>query len=276
MGGEGEGVEQEKGHRGGRSNELGGLFWIKCVSRKNVLNGFTKNVLNGFTSQPSLISAILHVCMAVVCEVSDHWWETDNQWRKSKLPGFFFETAVIYGWGKINVHHLVSSSADLPQEIISNFLVLFQIHNIPKVYWMDRLYQKCIPRTQEPVSRFLCSPRGSGRGLTMHWLWARFLCLLLSIPWRAMPFSRPQYKIWDSGRYLMQIYLHGMWVFWSFFANLKENYFDFSYIRDWQLHIMLQRHQSWVQNESKSKSIWAGLEHGAPFILCLNGSRAKD
>ena len=57
----------------GRSlNELGGLFWIKCVSRKNVLNGFTKNVLNGFTSQPYLISAILHVCIAVICEVSDH------------------------------------------------------------------------------------------------------------------------------------------------------------------------------------------------------------
>ena len=72
MGREGEGVEQEKGHRGGRSNELEGLFWIKCVSRKNVLNGFTKNVLNGFTSQPYLISAILHVCMAVICEVSDH------------------------------------------------------------------------------------------------------------------------------------------------------------------------------------------------------------
>ena len=32
-GGEREGVEQEKGHRGGRSNELGGLFWIKekCI-----------------------------------------------------------------------------------------------------------------------------------------------------------------------------------------------------------------------------------------------------
>ena len=164
--------------------------------------------------QVNLISSLLHfmylsmVCMAVICEVSDHWWETDNQWRKSKLPGFFFETPVIYGWGKINVHHLVSSSEDLPQIIIiSNFLVLFlfQIHNIPKVYWMDRLYQKCITRTQEPVSRFLCSPRGSGRGLTMHWLWARFLCLFLSIRRRAMPFGRPQYKIWDSGRYLTQI-----------------------------------------------------------------------
>ena len=64
--------------------------------------------------------------------------------------------------------------------------------------------------------------------------------------------------------------------FLEFFANLKENYFDFSYIRDWQLHIMLQRHQSWVQNESKSKSIWAEFNHGAPFILCLNGSKEKD
>ena len=213
-------------------------FSIKCVSRKNVLNGFTKNVLNGFTSQPYLISAILHVCMAVVCEVSDHWWETDNQWRKSKLPGFFFETSVIYGLGKINVYHLVSSSVDLPQEIIFNFLVLFlfQIHKIPKVHWMDRLYQTCLTRTQEP--------RGSGRGLTMHRLWARFLCLLLSIRWRAMPFGRPQYKIWDSGRFLLPTYLHGMWVLCSFIANRKENHFDFSYIRDWQLYIMPQRHQS--------------------------------
>ena len=107
--------------------------------------------------QVNLISSLLHfmylsmVCMAVICEVSDHWWETDNQWRKSKLPGFFFETAVIYGWGKINVHHLVSSSAELPQEIISNFLVLFQNHNIPKVFWMDRRYQKCLTRRQEPA-----------------------------------------------------------------------------------------------------------------------------
>ena len=138
------------------------------------------------------------VCMAAICEVSDHWWETDNQWRKSKLPGFFFETSVIYGLGKINVYHLVSSSVDLPQEIIFNFLVLFlfQIHKIPKVHWMDRLYQTCLTRTQEP--------RGSGRGLTMHWLWVRFLCLLLSIRWRVMPFSRPQNKIWDNGTYLMQ------------------------------------------------------------------------
>ena len=135
------------------------------------------------------------VCMAAICEVSDHWWETDNQWRKSKLPGFFFETAVIYGWGKINVHHLVSSSADLPQEIISNFLVLFQIHNIPKVFWMDRRYQKCLTRRQEPAL-FVFTPR--------KWLWARFLCLLLSIRRRVMPFSRPQYKIWDNGTYLMQ------------------------------------------------------------------------
>ena len=31
-----------------------------------------------------------------------------------------------------------------------------------------------------------------------------------------MPFGRPQYKIWDSGQYLMQMYLHGMWILWSF------------------------------------------------------------
>ena len=97
--------------------------------------------------------------MAVICEVSDHWWETtDNQWRKSKLPGFFFETTVIYGLGKINVHHLVSSSEDLPQEIISNFLVLFlfQTHNMSKVYWMDRLYQKCIPKEHKNPFRAFC------------------------------------------------------------------------------------------------------------------------
>ena len=115
--------------------------------------------------QVNLISSLLHfmylsmVCMAVICEVSDHWWETDNQWRKSKLPGFFFETPVIYGWGKINVHHLVSSPEDLPQEIISNFLVLFlfQTHNLSKVYWMDRRYQKCLTRTH--FALFVFTPR---------------------------------------------------------------------------------------------------------------------
>ena len=56
--GEREGRSRIEERSPGRSlNELGGLFWIKCVSRKNSKDCSDSS----FSSQPYFISAALHV-----------------------------------------------------------------------------------------------------------------------------------------------------------------------------------------------------------------------
>ena len=229
--------------------------------------------------QVNLISSLLHfmylsmVCMAVICEVSDHWWETDNQWRKSKLPGFFFETPVIYDWGKINVHHLVSSSGNNFQHpcsiSISNSQHTKSLLNgqtIPKVYNKN---------TRTRFALFVFTPR--------KWTWVDHALAVGKISLSVSFNSTEGNAVWQTAIQNMRqwtilktnMYLQGMWVLCSFIANLKKNYFDFSYIRDWQLHTMPQRHQSWVQNETKSCPNQYGNQTRCTFYLVLEWKQGE-
>ena len=66
------------------------------------------------------------------------------------------------------------------------------------------------------------------------------------------------------------MYLHGMWILWSFIILT----FHILGI----VHLILCVRDTKVESKMKPSPVQInmGIKQGAPFILCLNGSREKD
>ena len=113
---------------------------------------------------------------------------------------------------------------------------------------MDRRYQKCLTRRQEPAL-FVFTPR--------KWTWVDHALAVGKISLSPSLNSMEGNAVWQTAVQNMRQWtiLNANVFAWNV-DFVEFYYFDFSYIRDCPPHIMCQRHQSWVQNESKSKSIW--------------------